>query len=202
MSLIDFVKEEGVFAEIFKRFEEELKKIRAGRANPAILEHILVESYGAKLPINNLAMISIVDQRSVVIKPWDKSNLPAIEAAIKKEGIGAGMVAEGDQVRIIFPPLTEERRRDLIKSVGRFAEETKIQLRQHRDEIWKTIQEQSRLGRISEDQKFSQKERMEKMVGEYNDKISGAAKKKEEELISCLFFLYTRHGGVNHGHVS
>jgi len=183
MSLIDFVKEEGVFAEIFKRFEEELKKIRAGRANPAILEHILVESYGAKLPINNLAMISIADQRSVIVKPWDKSNLPAIEAAIKREGVGAGIVAEGDQVRITFPPLTEERRRDLIKFVWKLAEETKIQIRQNRDEIWKTIQEQARLGRISEDQKFSQKEKMERIVGEYNDKITGAVKKKEEELI-------------------
>ena len=181
--MIDFTKEEAEIKNILSRFEEELKKIRAGRANPAILENILVESYGAKLPINNLAAISLADARSIVIKPWDKGILPSIEQALLRANLSVGIAAEKDQIRVTSPPVTEERRRDLIKFIGKLAEETKIQLRQRRDEIWKTIQEETRLKRISENQKFADKEKMEKMIGMANDKIEEARKKKEEELM-------------------
>ena len=181
--MIDFQKEEIEIKNIFSHFEEELKKIRAGRANPATLENILVDSYGAKLPINNVAAISVADARSVVIKPWDKNMLPALEQALEKANLRVGISAEKDQVRVTFPPLTEERRRDLIKFIGKLAEETKIRIRQRRDEIWKTIQTEERLKKISESQKFSQKEKMEKMIGDYVKKIEEATKKKEDELM-------------------
>lgn len=181
--MIDFVKEKAEIKNILSHFDDELKKIRAGRANPALLEHILVESYGAKLPINNVAAISISDARSVVIRPWDKNALPQICDALERANLSVGISAEKDQVRVTFPPLTEERRRDLIKLTGKLAEETKIQIRQRRDDIWKTTQEAARLKHISENQKFADKEKMEKMIGETNDKIEMARKKKEEELM-------------------
>lgn len=186
--MVDFNKEEENFKAALRRFEEESKKIRAGRAAPAVLENILVESYGGAeervlLPIKNIAAISIANARSLIIKPWDRNIMPAIESALGKAGISAVIVAEKDQIRVTFPPLTEERRRDLIKLTKKFAEEAKIQVRLMRDEIWKSIQEQAKLKRISEDQKFSQKEKMEKIVGEYNSKIAELTKKKEEELM-------------------
>lgn len=181
--MIDFTKEEWEIGGILSRFEAELKKVRAGRANPAILENVLVESYGAKLPIKNIAAISVGDARSVVIRPWDKNAITQVCEALERANLSVGISAEKDQVRVTFPPLTEERRRDFIKFIGKLTEETKIHLRQRRDEIWKTIQEEARLKRISEDQKFAQKEKMEKMTGNFVKKIDDAAKKKEEELM-------------------
>lgn len=181
--IIDFTKEEQEIKNILSRFENELKKVRAGRANPAILENILVESYGAKLPIKNIAAISVSDARSVVIRPWDKNAITQVCEALERANLSVGISSEKDQVRVTFPPLTEERRRDMIKFIGKLAEEAKIQLRQRRDEIWKTIQEEARLKRVSEDQKFSQKEKMERMVSKTNGKIEQAGKKKEEELM-------------------
>ena len=181
--MIDFIEEEAEVKNILSRFDGELKKIRAGRANPSVLEDILVESYGAKLPIKNIAAISVADARSIVVKPWDKNSLPQLGEALERANLNVGISAEKDQIRVTFPPLTEERRRDLIKFIGKQAEEIKIQLRQKRDDIWKTIQEALRLKKISEDQKFSDKEKMEKMIAEANDKIEEARKKKEGELL-------------------
>ena len=181
--MIDFAKEQKIFQEIIKRFEDDLKDLRTGRAHISMVENIAVEAYGVKTPLMHVASISTPDSRSIVVKPWDKSTLQAIEQALAKANLGANPIAEKDQVRLSMPPPTEERRLDLVKILGKKAEEARISMRRTRDDIWKTIQDEERGGAISEDQKFSQKEKMEKLVEETNKKISDISEKKEKEIM-------------------
>ena len=181
--MIDFQKEEKEFQSIIFRFEEELKKIRTGRATAAVLEGVVIESYGAQIPLSHAASLSSPDPRSVVARPWDKNLLPAIEQALLKAGLGLSIISEKDQVRAVFPALTEERRKDFVKVVGKKAEEARILARRRRDEIWKTIQEEERAKLISETQKYSQKEKMEKLAEDANKKIAALAEKKGKEVM-------------------
>lgn len=181
--MIDFSKEEKEFKNIISRFEEELKKIRTGRATSAVLEGIIIESYGIQTSLAHVVALSSPDPKSVVIRPWDKNLLPAIEQALARANLGLSIISETDQVRAVFPALTEERRKEFAKIVGKKAEESRISVRKRRDKIWKTIQEEERAKIISETQKFSQKERMEKMAEETNKKIVELAEKKEKELM-------------------
>ena len=182
--MIDFTKEEKEFKNIVSRFEEELKKIRTGRASASVLEGIVVESYGTRVPLTQVAALSAADPKSVVVRPWDKTLLPAVEQALSKANLGLSVISETDHVRAIFPALTEERRKEFVKIIGKKAEETRVSVRSHRDKIWKTIQEEERAKIISENQKFSQKEKMEKMVSEINKKIFELAEKKEKEIMT------------------
>lgn len=180
--MIDFPKEENEFKSIISWFGEELKKIRTGRASALILEGIMVDAYGVKTPLEHAAALSASDPKSVVVRPWDKNLLPAIEQALTRANLGLSIISETDQVRAIFPALTEERRKEFAKIVGQRAEEARISVRKRRDEIWKTIQEEERAKLISETQKFSQKEKMEKIVEGVNKKISELSSKKTKEL--------------------
>src|SRR3989338_1163169 len=157
--MIDFSKEEKEFQKIILWFAEELKKIRTGRATSSVLEGVMVESYGALSPLAHAAALSSPDPKSVLIRPWDKNLLPAIEQALTRANLGLFIISEMDQVRAIFPALTEERRKEFTKIVGQKAEEARITVSKRRDEIWKTIQEEECAKIISENQKFSQKEK-------------------------------------------
>ncbi|QQG42375.1 MAG: ribosome recycling factor [Candidatus Giovannonibacteria bacterium] len=181
--MIDFSAEEKEFKKILANFEEELKKIRIGRASPAVLEGITADSYGAPTPLAHLAALSSPDPKSVLIKPWDKNLLLAIEAALEKADLGLSIISEGDQVRAVFPALTEERRKEFVKLLGKKEEEARIEVRKRRDDIWKTIQEEERAKLISETQKYSQKEKMERMTENVNEKIKKLSEKKEKEIM-------------------
>ncbi len=182
--MIDFIKEEKEFKNIVSWLEGELKKIRTGRASASVLEGIMVESYGTRVPLAQVAALSAADPKSVVARPWDKTLLPAVEQALAKANLGLSVISETDQVRAVFPALTEERRKEFVKIIGKKAEEARMSVRSRRDEIWKTIQEEERAKIISETQKFSQKEKMEKMVSEINKKIAELAEKKEKEIMA------------------
>lgn len=182
--MIDFNQEEKEFKNIVSRFEEELKKIRTGRATASILENIMVESYGTLVPLTQVAALSSADPKSVSVRPWDKNLLPAVEQALSKANLGLFIISETDQVRAVFPALTEERRKEYVKMIGKKAEEARILVRSRRDDIWKTIQEEERAKLTSENQKFSQKERMEKLVEETNKKIAELAENKEKEIMT------------------
>lgn len=181
--MIDFNKEEKEFKNLVLGFENEIKKIRAGRASASVLENILVDSYGSRTPLMHVAALSVPDPKSVLVRPWDKNVLPAVEQALERANLGVSIIAEKDQVRVVFPALTEERRKEFVKMIGKIAEEARIAARRRRDEIWKTIQEEERAKLISENQKYSQKEKMEKVVAEANAKIGELAEKKEREII-------------------
>ncbi len=174
---------EEKFKEIFSRFEENLKAIRTGRAHASMLDAVFVESYGAKVPLEHVATVSTPDARTIIVKPWDKSTIPAIEQGIQRSNIGIQPISEKDQIRLSIPTLTEERRKEMTKMVGKKMEEARIAVRKERDDLWKQIQTEERDKTISENQKFQEKEKMERMVEDINKKIADVSAKKEKELM-------------------
>lgn len=172
------------FENAVEHFANEAAKIRTGRANPGLVEGLLVDYYGVRTPLKQIAAIAIPEARQIVISPWDKGSLVQIEAAIRESDLGFNPVNDGQVIRITLPALTEERRHDLVKALNSRAEESRIAVRTVREEIWKDIQDLERAGGISEDDKFHGKDELQKVVDEYNDKLETARKKKEAEILT------------------
>ncbi len=170
--------------EVLEGYQDELKNIRTGRANPSLVEDLEVDYFGAKTPIKQVASIAASDARSITITPWDKDNLVIIEKAVSESDLNVNPVNDGTLVRINFPALTEERRAELAKVVGKKTEETRIRIRKVREEAWDQIQKQEKDGEISEDDKFRNKDELQKAIDEYNKKVEEMAKKKEEEVMT------------------
>ncbi len=156
--------------------------IRTGRATPVLLDGILVESYGSKLPINQIATIGVEDARTLRISPWDASQVKEIEKAIVSANLGISVATDDLGSRVSFPELTAERRGVLIKLLKDKLEDARISLRSERDKVWGDIQKQERDGEISEDEKFNYKEEMQKIIDEAGKKLEALAAKKEEEI--------------------
>lgn len=165
-------------------FIEEAGTLRTGRANPAIVEGLLVEYYNAKTPLKQMASISIPEPRQIVISPWDKGAMTQIEAAVRESDLGINPVNDGSVIRITLPALTEERRRELVKTLNSRAEEARISIRGAREEAWKEIQEAEKEGLIGEDDKFRGKDDLQKVVDEYNAKLETFREKKEGEIMT------------------
>ena len=180
--MIDFFKEEIRFKNVVLKFEDDLKLLRAGRATSALVENVRVEAYGVITPLSHLAALSTPDHKSILVEPWDKSLMPAIEQGVRKSNTGLGIVSDKEKIRLTLPLLSDERRKELVKFLKQKMEEARISIRKIRDDIWKTVQEEEKAKLISENQKFSQKEKMEKMVMEFNKKIEEIAAKKEKEI--------------------
>lgn len=157
----------------------ELSKIRSSRASPALVEDIWVDCYGAKTQLKSLASISSADARTVVVEPWDKNALDSIFKALAQAGLGAQPIVDGNKIRISLPPLTQERRLEMVKMVSQKMEEAKIRARRWRDEAIKSIQPEK-----SEDIKFRKKEEIEKAMKENNQTLEELKSKKERELMS------------------
>lgn len=164
--------------------KEELAKIRTGRANASLIEDIQAEVYGQRQPIKALGTIRSLDPQTLVIEPWDKGSVEPIANAITKEQNGLNAVPEGERIRVPFPPLSQERRQEFVKQATKKAEETKIKLRQLRDEVMKDLEQQEKGGDISEDEKFRTKKKLEETFKKYNDQIDELKEKKEKELSS------------------
>jgi ribosome recycling factor len=165
-----------------ERFKEEIAKLRTGRANPAILENILVDYYGAKSPLKQVASITVPEPRLMVISPWNKDNLVDIEKALNESDLGLNPTNDGQVIRVVIPPLNEERRRELIRILGKYAEESRVLIRQAREEVWDEIQDMVKEGKLSEDEKFRGKEQLQELVDEYNEKIEEIRERKEKEI--------------------
>ena len=179
----NFLNFQSQISEIESKFKNQLALVRTGRANPALVENILIDTYGAKTPLKHVASISAEDARTLRISPWDASSIKSIEVAISASNLGAQPIADGQSVRVSLPELTDERRKILAKSLSAKLEESKISLRQERDKIWKDIQEKEKDGEISEDDKFRFKDEMQKIVDGISDKLEETAKTKEKEII-------------------
>src|SRR3989344_2176816 len=162
----------------------ETTSLRTGRATPALVEDIAIDAYGSSQPLKTLAAISTPEPRQVLIQPWDKSVIPAIEKAIQASPLGVNPVVDGNGIRIALPTLTEERKRDLIKVLREKIEEARIHVRRIRDEAMKAIEGREKAKEISEDQRFREKQETEKAVTEYNQKIEEIAKAKEGEIMA------------------
>jgi len=177
-------KNKPEFAKVIEHLKIELASLRTGRAHPSLVENILVESYGVKTPIRGLANIAVLDSKTLLIEPWDKSIIKEIEKAIQASGIGINPVNEGTKIRLSMPPLTEENRRELIKILGQKLEQARISLRNIREAVKGEINRAEKDKKISEDEKFRALEDLEKFVKEKNDEIKVIGEKKEQELMT------------------
>ncbi len=160
--------------------DKRLATVRAGRANPSILDGIMVEYYGSMTPLKQLAMISIPEARQLLIKPFDKSCLSAIEKAILSSNLGLTPNNDGETIRIIIPALTEERRKDLIKQVKAIAEEGKVAIRNIRQDAMKEIERSE----MSEDEEKAKEKEIQNLTDEFNKQVEMKLKEKEEELLT------------------
>ena len=162
--------------------KKELAGLRVGRATPSLIEDLEVECYNQRMPLKQLAAIQTPEPRSILIRPWDKNILKDIAKAISQSKLGFSSIVEEEFIRLKIPPLSEERRRELIKILQEKLEECRISLRRQREEVWKEIQDLEHQGKISEDDKFRAKDELQKVIDEYNKKIEGIGEKKEEEI--------------------
>ncbi|MEA1926213.1 MAG: ribosome recycling factor [Patescibacteria group bacterium] len=165
-------------------FRRELKNINIGRANPSLVEDLSVDYFGTKTPLKQVASISVSDARCLVITPWNKDNLIDIENAIKESDLNINPTSDSDVVRLVFSPLTEERRKEFVKLMKKKAEDVRIKVRKIREDIWDNIQLSEKEGKISEDEKFIKKNGLQEIIDEYNKKIEELSKKKEEEIMT------------------
>jgi ribosome recycling factor len=164
--------------------KSELATLRVGRANPLMVENILVEAYGTKTAIKQLASTTIPEARTILIQPWDKTIIKEMEKAIIEANIGISPVNEGQQLRLTIPPLTEESRKELTKSVGEKMEKTRIAIRQIRDKAREEIVKQERNKEITEDDKYDLQKKLDERVKDYNDQVKQAGEKKEQEIMT------------------
>ncbi len=162
----------------------ELATLRVGRANPLMVENILVEAYGTRTPLKQLASIGVPEARTILIQPWDKTINKDIEKAIIQANIGINPVNEGQQIRLTIPPLTEESRKELTKSVGEKMEKTRIAIRQIRDRIREEIVKKEKNKEITEDDKYDLQKKLDNLVKDCNEKIKELGEKKEQEIMT------------------
>lgn len=165
-------------------YEENLAEIRAGRANPAILNKVKVDYYGVLTPINQVAGVSIPEARLIVIQPWDASVLKDIEKAILASDIGLNPNNDGKVIRLSFPELTEERRRDLVKEIKKIAEEAKISIRSIRRDGIEEAKSMQKESLITEDDLRKAEETIQKMTDKKIEDIDNILANKEKEIMS------------------
>lgn len=161
-----------------------LAELRTGRASPALVENLQVDSYGVIMPLKSVAAISTPEARQVLIKPWDKNMLQPIQKAIQSSNIGLNPIADQDTIRLAVPSLTEERRKELVKNMKQRSEEARIAVRRAREEEMKETDRKEKAGEISETEKFKQRDAVQKIVDEYNKKIDEIGKEKEKEIMT------------------
>jgi len=181
-SLINDLKIE--FDKVINYMKIEFANIRTGRASIGLVENISVDCYDSKMPLKNVASISIPEARTILISVWDKNILKNVEKAILNSGLGLNPMVDKDIIRINIPPLTEERRKEFVKLIGKMAEERKIQIRKIREDFIKKVEQMEEKKEINEDEKFRLKENIQKVVDEYNKLIEDLTKKKEEEILT------------------
>jgi ribosome recycling factor len=168
--------------EVNEWLQKEYAGIRTGQASPMLLDSIKVESYGTFVPVNQVGSVNIEDARTLRVSVWDKSAVSALEKAIRDADLGVSTVADSDGVRVIFPELTSERRVQLMKLAKSKLEDARISVRAVRDEVMKAIDKQQKDGDISEDERFSQKEKVQSQVDAANKTLEALFDKKEAEL--------------------
>ena len=166
---------------IIGQLKIEVSSLRTGRASPALVEDLEIDYYGTKTPLKAVAAISSPSARELTIQPWDKNAIQPIERAIQASPLGLNPVTDRDMIRLTIPALTEERRRELTKLLGRMLEDARIKVRKDREDALREADRREKLKEISEDEKFRHKNEIQKRVDEGNKKIEeiGAAKERE-----------------------
>jgi ribosome recycling factor len=163
--------------------EKELKRVRTGRASLSLLDGIKVDYYGTPTPLNQMASLSVPESRLINIQPWDVSVIKDIEKAILKSSLGLTPSNDGKLIRIAIPPLTEERRKELVKVVNKMCEEGKISLRNIRRDSNENLKGLKKDGDISEDEAFKAQDQVQKITDEYTKQVDDICKEKEKEIL-------------------
>jgi ribosome recycling factor len=161
---------------------KEFSGIRTGMASVALLDGVKIESYGSSMPLNQIANISVEDAKTLVVSPWDTSQIKDVEKALIDANLGVSVSVGGTGIRISFPDLTSERRSLLIKTAKEKLEKAKVSLRAEREKVWDNIQKKEKDGEINEDEKFRLKDDMQKIIDEMGSRLDELFKKKEEEI--------------------
>ncbi len=167
-----------------KALENELATIRAGRANPAVLDKIAVDYYGTPTAINQMAAISVSEARILVIQPWDKSTLVPIEKAIQASDLGINPTNDGTVLRIAFPQLTEERRKDLVKQIHKYSEEGKVAIRSIRRDTIEKFKAMKKASEITEDDLKTCEKDIQTLTDKFVKEIDDVIASKEKEIMS------------------
>jgi ribosome recycling factor len=168
--------------EVKKWLQSEFASIRTGQASPALLDSVKVESYGSLMPLNQVSNVGVEDARTLRISPWDISQIPTIERALQEADLGISVATDSAGVRAVFPELTVERRAQLSKLAKSKLEESRIRVRTIRDENMKSIEKQEKDGDISEDEKFTAKEKVQEKIDAMNKSLETLYDQKETEL--------------------
>ncbi len=164
-------------------FKRELQKIRTGRANTSMLDGIKVDYYGTPTPVNQVATVQVVDARLITVKPWEKNMLPVIDKAIRASDLGINPVADSELVRLPIPPLTQERRKELAKVVGKQTEESRIAVRSARRDAMDMIKDAEKDKQITEDQRKDGEKKIQDLTDKYIAMVDDVAKAKEKEIM-------------------
>lgn len=180
----DFSKFKSELQGVEEWLKGEFAKIRTGTATPSILDGITVESYGTKMPINQVASITTEGPKTLRVVPWDTSQLKAIEKAVLSSDLGLSVNLDDSGARISFPDLSAERRESLIKLARQKLEDAKVSLRTEREKVWDDLQKKEKDGEVTEDDKFRFKKEMEKIVDEFGKKLEEMVERKEKEILS------------------
>jgi ribosome recycling factor len=170
-------------ARALEALERDLAAIRTGRAATALVERIPVEYYGTSTPLNQLASISVPEAHTIVIQPWDRSALGAIEKAIQKSEVGLTPNSDGTVVRLSIPALTEERRKDLVKLVHKRMEEARVEIRNHRRDVADEIKKSEKDGDVTADESRREQDVVQKVTDRWTAEVDRVGKHKEQEIM-------------------
>ena len=162
---------------------DEYKSIRAGRANPAVLDKITVDYYGVPTPINQLSSISVTEARTLVIQPYDASSLRSIEKAIQMSDVGINPQNDGKIIRLIFPPLTEDKRKEIAKDIAHIAEDSKVQVRNVRRDTIEKLKAMKKSGELTEDDLKEGEKKVHKSTDKFIKEIDDIADRKKKEIM-------------------
>ncbi|MEJ7603057.1 MAG: ribosome recycling factor [Kofleriaceae bacterium] len=164
-------------------FKRDLTKIRTGRANTSMLDGIKVDYYGTPTPVNQVATVQVVDARLITVKPWEKNMIQVIDKAIRASDLGINPVADAEQVRLPIPPLTQERRKDLAKSVGKQTEEARIAVRAARRDAMDLLKDAEKDKQITEDDRKLGEKKVQDLTDKYIASVDDIARAKEKEIM-------------------
>ena len=174
---------EARMSDAVEAMDRDFNHIRTGRASTSLVERITVDYYGTTTPLNQLASISVPESTTIVIQPWDRGVLGAIEKAIQKSDIGITPNTDGTVVRLNIPPLTEERRKELVKLVHKRMEEAKVEIRNHRRDELDIIRKREKDGDLGADESHRQQEALEKVTHKWTDEVDRVGAAKEAEVL-------------------
>ncbi len=180
----NFTQTKTEFAKIEDWLKTQYSQISTGRANPALIDSVMVESYGSFQPIKNIASITIEEARVLRISPWDKNAVKEIERALQQSGLPLSVISDSNGIRASIPQLTEESKRSVVKLVKEKLEEARVSVRLERQRVDKDIDAQEKAGEFAEDDKFRAKEELQKMVEQANQVMEDLFQKKEADIMT------------------